>query len=219
MSKSDQTILIVAVTVLILFLLNYFVTVPSIDSYTEGTLKVAELDAELDQLEKDIAQGAELEAAIKEIDNNIATIGLDQYYDENYSVHNFYVDSAENFGLTVNSLSLSDASVVEASLADGGSTIISEHPLVSGQMEESEITTVPNHYEIITQTTSMTVNGTIDSILDYSDALAKNDIYMVVPAMSLSDFIDNTEAVDMALQFVKYSYQVAPAELTTDITL
>ncbi len=220
MSKRDQSILIFAVTVLILFVLNYFVSVPSVLNYNENMAEVAVLDEELAKLELNIQQGAELEAAILQVENNITSVGLDQYYYENYSVHNYYVDTAQNFGIQVTSLSLSQASTVESEISDTATQAIAEHPLVAEQMAYEEISQVQNRYEIVTQTTSLSVVGTINDILDYVDHLAKDDIYVVIPSMTLTDFVNNFEPVTMSLQFTQYFYQEAEADSAgTEIAL
>ncbi len=220
MSKRDKSILIFAVMVLVLFVLNYFVSVPSVLNYNENMAQVEVLDEELAKLELNIQQGEELEAAILQIENNINSTGLEQYFDENYTVHNYYVDTAQSFDLAVSSLSLSQVNPFSSSVADIASQEIAEHPLVSGQMEPEEISQVSGHYEIVTQTTSLAVTGTVNDILDYVDHLAKDDIYVVIPALTLSNFVNNFEPVTMTLQFTQYFYQVAENDIgETEIVL
>ncbi len=219
MSKSDQTILIVAISVLILFLLNYFVTVPTVTGIGEGSERVVELDAELEELAQDIARGAELETAIAEIDTKIAAMDIDRYYDENYSVHNFFVDSAANYNLTVGALSLSEVSSISANLTDGGTELIAENPLIINQMTIEEINAILPYYEIVSQSTSILVTGTPESIFDYIDGLAKNDIYIALPSLSLTDFQNNEVEISTSLQFTQYMYREAVQQATTEITL
>ncbi len=209
MSKREQTILIVAVTILILFILNYFVSYPMIQSYNENIERVSALDVELQKLYANIEQGEELYAAIEDLDEKIETSGLGQYYFENYSVHNFFVDTAERYDVAVNSLSLSEPFGASSTTTDNVSQLISQDPLVAEAMTPEEISAVPAYYEIVTQTTSMNVTGTIDDILDYSDRLAKDEIYMVLPTLILTNFIENYDDVTMSLQFIEYTYQVA----------
>ncbi len=209
MSKREQTILIIAVTILILFILNYFVSYPMIQSYNENLERVSVLDVELQKLYANIEQGEELYAAIEEIDEKIETSGLGQYYFENYSVHNFFVDTAERYDVAVNSLNLSEPFSASSSTSSNISQVVSQDPLVSEAMTLEEITAVPAYYEIVTQNTSMNVTGTIDDILDYADRLAKDEVYMVLPTLALSNFIENYDDVTMSLQFIEYTYQVA----------
>ncbi len=216
MSKNERSVLIVAVTVLIIFALNYFVALPTIVQYNENLDEVVQLDEEIAKLEQNIAQGAELEAAIAQTDANIVAVGLEEYYNENYSVHNFFVDTAQKYGITVSSLSLSEVTAISNDETDTSIAAISEHPLIAGQMEPEEITAIPAYYEIVLQNTSMSLEGNINTILDYADELAKDDIYMVLPAMSLTDFINNNEEQTISLQFVQYSYRVA--ENNTELT-
>ncbi len=219
MSKKDMMILTVTVSLLVLFLLNYFVTLPSVNSYLENTTRLMELEIELSELQNDIARGAELEGAIAEQQALIDTFDIEEYYGENYTVHNFFVDSAENFNLVVSSLSLSEASEVSTTIAPGGSQIIASHPLISDQMSEEEIDAVPAYYQIVSQTCSMIVTGTPERILNYIDALTKNDPYLVIPSLSMSDFVDNEEEIDLSIQFIKYTYVQTPEELVTEISL
>ncbi len=219
MSKKDMLILTVTGSLLVLFLLNYFVTLPSINSYFTNVERLVEVETELSELQEDIAQGAELESAIEEQKAFVGTLDIEEYLGENYTVHNFFVDSAENFNLVVNSLTLSEATEVNTFIVDGGTQIIAAHPLVEGQMSDEEIDAVANYYRIMTQTCAMTVTGTADRILDYVDALAKNDIYLVIPSLSMSDFVGNEEEIELSLQFIKYTYMQAPQELTTEISL
>ncbi len=219
MSKKEQSVLILAVTILILFMLNYFVSIPMIDSYNENMEEVVLLDAEVEKLERNIQQGEELSAAIIEIDDKIEQLGLEQYYYENYSVHNFFVDTAQNFGIEVNSLSLSDANVASEEISGDAIGVISQHPLITEQMTVDEIAQIPAYYEIVVQSTSLNVTGTIDDILDYVDHLAKDEIYVLIPSLTLSNFIDNTDDVTMTLQFIQYYYQVAENTLGEDVML
>ncbi len=209
MSKSEQSTLILAITILILFVLNYFVTLPTVESYNENVEKAAALDLEILELERTIAQGEELEEAIAAEERAIASVGIDEYYDENYSIHNFFVDTAETFDLDVTTLSMSEASIVNSTITDLGISTIASHALVSGHMINEEINVIPAYYEIISQNSSLSVEGTIEDILDYADFLAKENIYMVFPSLTLTDFIDNNDQVDMTISFVEYSYRVA----------
>ncbi len=215
MSKREQSILIFAITVLILFMLNYFVTIPMVQSYNDNMAEVAVLDEELDKLALNIQQGEALEAAIMQADNSVATSGLDQYFYENYSVHNFYVDTAQSFDIEVTSLGLTDVSVIENAVSTEVATLISEHELIAGQMTPDEISLIPAYYNVVTQSTNLSVTGTINNILDYIDHLAKDDIYVVIPSLVLSDFVDNYGEVSMSLQFTQYFYQVAENTQTT----
>ncbi len=217
MSKSEQSTLILAVTILILFVLNYFVTLPTVQSYNENVLEAAELDIEIEELERTIAQGAELEAAIEDASRAISTIGIDEYFDENYSVHNFYVDTAEDFDLEVTSLSMSEPGEVQSTLTEAGIATIASHELISGHMQTEEINVIPAYYEIISQNASLSVEGTIEDILDYADFLAKENIYMVFPSLTLTDFIDNNGEVTMSISFVEYSYRVASIDDSAQI--
>ncbi len=212
MSRKEQSILILAVTILILFVLNYFMCLPMFESYNENMQEVAVLDEELEKLQLNIQQGEELGAAIQEVDERLAASTLEQYYDENYSVHNFFVDTAQRFGLEVSSLSLSQVGAYSYSSADATGSDISAHPLISGQMTPEEISAVPAYYEVVSQTTSLNVTGTIETILDYVDYLAKDNVYVVIPSLTLSDFVDNFSEVDMSLQFIQYYYQVVQTE-------
>ncbi len=212
MSKKEQSILILAVTILILFVLNYFVCLPMYNAYNENMQEVAVLDEELEKLQLNIQQGEELEAAIQEVDERLASSTLEQYYDENYSVHNFFVDTAQRFGLEVSSLNLSQVGAYSYSSTDTTGSDISSHTLISGQMTPDEIAAVPAYYEVVSQTTSLSVTGTIETILDYVDYLAKDDVYVVIPSLALSDFVDNFGEVDMSLQFIQYYYQVVQTE-------
>ncbi len=219
MSKRDQSILIFAATVLILFAINYFVTYPMVQSYYENIEQVAVLDDEIAKLELNIQQGEEIEAAITEVETNIISAGLEQYYYENYSVHNFFVDKAQNFGIEVNSLSLSNPSVVSLQNEGGDNSAIEAHPLISGQMTSEEIQAVPSFYEIVMQTTSLSVTGTINDILDYIDHIAIDEVYVVIPSLTLSDFIDNNEDVSISIQFNQYYYQEADIQQNTEVTV
>ncbi len=219
MSKNDRLIITVALTLLILFLLNYFVTLPSITSYNENMVKVEELDTQLQELQADIAQGAELEAAIVEVDANIAAFDIDQYHDENYSVHNYFVDAAETFTLEVSSLSMSNVASAGATLSSSGSEVIAEHPLISGFMTVEEIEAVPSYYEIVSQSTSISIAGTPEQIFSYVGAMAEDQAYISLPNLSLSDFLNNDQTVETALQFVEYAYRVAPVDLSVEVTL
>ncbi len=217
MSKSEQSTLILAITILILFVLNYFVTLPTVESYNENVERVSELDLELLELERDIAQGEALAQAIKDANSDIRTIGVDEYFDENYSIHNFFVDFAEDFNLDVTALSMSEAGVLNSSLTEAGIATIAGNELVSGYMTNEEINVITPYYEVLSQNSSLSVEGTIEDILDYADFLAKENIYMVFPSLTLSDFIDNNDEVSMTISFVEYSYRVATVDLTSQI--
>ncbi len=216
MNKQTQAVLTVTLAVLVLFLLNYLVTMPTIESYGENLDNIEVLQDELSTLEQNIAQGAELEGAIAEMDGRVTAVGLQEYHDENYSVHNFFVDTAQSFGLEVNSLTIGTMNPVDTAVSEAALASIAQDPLVAGQMTQEEIGTIPSYYEVINQTTSMNVTGTIQTILDFTDALAKEDIYILLPSLTLSDFIDNTEEVTLSLQFVQYSYRAADLEMSTE---
>ncbi len=215
MNKQTQAVLTLTIAVLLLFFLNYFVTMPTIEGYGENLESAEILQDELLTLEQNIAQGAELEGAIAEMDSRVAAVGLQEYHDENYTVHNFFVDTAQSFDLTVNSLTIGSTNAVETIVSDTALAAIAQDPLVVGQMELTEVNAIPNYYEVVNQTTSMSVTGTIQTILDFTDALAKEDIYILLPSMTLSDFVDNTEEVTLSLQFVQYSYRAAEIEAST----
>ncbi len=217
MNKQTQAVLTVTVAILILFLLNYLVTIPTIESYGENLESAEALQGELLTLEQNIAQGAELEGAIAEMDGRVIDVGLQEYRDENYSIHNFFVDTAQGFGLEVNSLTIGTMSPVDTTVSEAALATIAQDPLVVGQMAQEEISTIPSYYEVINQTTSMNVTGDIQTILDFTDALAAEDIYILLPALTLSNFIDNTEEVTLSLQFIQYSYRVAEVTASTEM--
>ncbi len=212
MSKTDITILIVAATVLMMFLINYFISFPAITAYNENNIKAAELEKQLTDINMNIANGALLEAEILRLDADISAMAIERYYDENYTVHNFFVDEAEQYDIDVGSLSLSEISTVASSADSFVYESIAQNPLVAQQMPQEEIVSITGYYEVVSQSTSMLVTGTPAAIFDYIDSLAKEDIYISLPSLSLSDFVDSEAEISTSLQFIKYMYRQTPQQ-------
>ncbi len=215
MSKNDSLILTIAVTVMLLFLLNFFITAPSISGYNENMLTVDELNAELSALMENIARGEELKSEIERLDIQFAEAEIKRYNDENYSIHNFFVDSASSYGLAVESLAMSDVAPIGNMSTEGESELILQDALVAGQMTVEEIDEIPTHYEPVSQTTSILVTGSRENILNYIDAVARDNLYVSVPSLSLSgvdDIFSAEESFSTSLQFVEYMYRENPEQ-------
>ncbi len=205
MSKRDEYILAATITVFILFLLNYFITVPIINRSLEQLEQVEVLDDKILQLQLDIAQGEELSQAILESDSRITAIGLELSDNDNYSVHNRFVDTATEYGLLVSALALGDSTAVVLDEQTQTIETVADHELVVGQLSLQEVELINSYYKVVRQPITVTVTGSVYDIIEYVTEMSRDDIYTVMTSAEI-DTYSNEADITVALQFEQYRY-------------
>ncbi len=216
MTKRDRLILVTITTVFLLFVLNYFFTVPIIKRSIAQAEQAEQLDAEILQLQEDIAQGQDLMQEIIAVDSRLQVLGLEYYSNENYSVHNRFVDIANAYGLSVSAIAIGEATPTEQNTQAASIEQIAEHRLVINQLSVQEIELIDSYYSIVKQPVTITVIGRVDRIIDYIDEMSREDVYTVMTAAEM-DTVSMQSDITVALQFEQYRYILTPIQLDVNI--